>query len=209
MTVSSEVTKDHWWWRPGWRLGRSFYTWHITFADQPDIWRLLSHYAAPISKFSTLDPVDQDGLHLTIQGIGFTDEVGLPVVEQIVDATRLRCSKLEPLRLQIGPPKVDPESVQMPVRPPDQVISLRLALRQAIADVWGAENTPETMDGFRPHVTLAYSHGSASMPEIESSLHIAGSLTGDALISAVSLIELNRDRKRYEWTETATVNLGG
>jgi 2'-5' RNA ligase len=172
------------------------------------MWRLLSEYAAPISKFSTLDPVDRDGLHLTIQGIGFTDEVGRPAVEQIVESTRLICSKLEPLRLQIGPPKVDPESVQMPVRPPEQVISLRLALRQAIADVWGAENTPETMDGFRPHVTLAYSNGSASIPEIESSLQVAGSLTGDALISAVSLIELNRDRKRYEWTEIATVRLG-
>ncbi|MGH7883828.1 MAG: 2'-5' RNA ligase family protein, partial [Candidatus Dormibacteraceae bacterium] len=117
MTVPPQMTKDHWWWRPGWRLGRSFYTWHITFADQPDIWRLLSEYAAPISKFPTMDPVGNDGLHLTIQGIGFADEVDRSEVEQIVGAARQRCSKVEPLALQIGPPKVDPETVQMPVGP--------------------------------------------------------------------------------------------
>lgn len=46
------------------------------------------------------------------------------------------------------------------------------------------------------------------MSEIESSLNAVGSLVGNAQISAVSLIDLNRDRKRYEWTEVATVRLG-
>ncbi|MDT5026262.1 MAG: hypothetical protein QOE61_2688, partial [Micromonosporaceae bacterium] len=29
--------RDHWYWRPGWSVGRRFYTWHLTFADQPDV----------------------------------------------------------------------------------------------------------------------------------------------------------------------------
>lgn len=208
MKVSAEMTTDHWWWRPGWYQGRSFYTWHITFADQPEIQRLLSEYTTAISKFHTMDLVDRDGLHLTIQGIGFTDEVERSDVEQIIQAARRRCSELEPITLQIGPPIVDRETVQMPAQPPDPVVSLRLTLRQAIADVWGSENIPEEMIGFHPHVTLAYSNGTSSMSEIESSLDAVGSLVGKAQISAVSLIDLNRDRKRYEWTEVAAVRLG-
>ena len=208
MTVSPETTTDHWWWRPGWQLGRSFYTWHITFANQSGVWKLLTEYAAPISRFPTMDPVDCEGLHLTIQGIGFADEVSESDIQQIVSATRVHCSQLEPISLRIGPPRVDAETVQMPVQPLRSVIDLRLALRKGIADVWGENNVPETMEGFRPHVTIAYSNGEAPISEIESSLQAAGSLIGDAQISTVSLIQLNRDRKRYEWNEFATVRFG-
>jgi hypothetical protein len=31
LNTAPEMTRDHWWWRPGWHKGRSFYTWHITF----------------------------------------------------------------------------------------------------------------------------------------------------------------------------------
>jgi 2'-5' RNA ligase len=208
VTVSPETTTDHWWWRPGWRLGRSFYTWHITFADQPGVWKLLKECAAPISRFPTMDLVDRDGLHLTIQGIGFVDEIDESEVRDIVSATRVHCSQLEPIRLRIGPLRVDAETVQMPAQPPQSLIDLRLALRNGIADVWGESNVPETMEGFRPHVTFAYSNGEAPISEIESSLQATASLIGDARISTVSLIQLNRDRKRYEWNEFATVRLG-
>jgi hypothetical protein len=37
-------TADHWWWRPDWAPGRSFYTWHCTFREQPDVRRLARVY---------------------------------------------------------------------------------------------------------------------------------------------------------------------
>jgi len=40
MPESAEQMIDHWWWRPGWSVGRKFYTWHLTFADQPQAHRL-------------------------------------------------------------------------------------------------------------------------------------------------------------------------
>ncbi|WP_197523346.1 hypothetical protein [Actinokineospora pegani] len=41
---ASAPMRDHWWWRPGWKVGRSFYTWHFTFADQPQVAELLARY---------------------------------------------------------------------------------------------------------------------------------------------------------------------
>ncbi|MGH3777668.1 MAG: hypothetical protein ACRDRR_18385 [Pseudonocardiaceae bacterium] len=39
MTETAQFMRDHWWW-PGWRVGRSSYTWHVTFDDQPAVHRL-------------------------------------------------------------------------------------------------------------------------------------------------------------------------
>ncbi len=45
MAETAQVMRDHWWWRPGWRVGRSFYAWHVTFDDQPAVRRLAADYS--------------------------------------------------------------------------------------------------------------------------------------------------------------------
>src|SRR5215211_568573 len=68
-----EAMRDHWWWRPGWSQGRSFYTWHITFDGQPGMQQLADFYAPMLANLPMLDAVPVKWLHLTMQGIGFTD----------------------------------------------------------------------------------------------------------------------------------------
>ena len=46
--------RDHWWWRPGWRVGRSFYTWHVTFADQTAVAGLVADYAPVLERLPSL-----------------------------------------------------------------------------------------------------------------------------------------------------------
>src|SRR4051794_39008380 len=98
-----ERMRDHWWWRPGWRVGRSFYTWHITFTDQPAAAQLVADYAPMLAQLPQLEPVPLEWLHLTMQGIGFTDEVDRADVDRIVDAAHKRCAELEPFAVTIGP----------------------------------------------------------------------------------------------------------
>lgn len=69
-----DTLTNHRWWRPGWRVGRSFYTWHLTFDDHPQVADLARRWQAGID-LAGLDHIPADGLHLTMQGIGFTDEV--------------------------------------------------------------------------------------------------------------------------------------
>jgi 2'-5' RNA ligase len=202
------MTRDHWWWRPGWRKGRSFYTWHITFSSSEPIRQIVSLYAPVISRVSTLDPVGVDGIHLTLQGIGFTDEVSNADIKRIVASTLSRCAQLEPIKARIDEPRIDEEAVHMNVHPVEQIAHVKLALRNGIGDVWGHENIPETMDDFRPHITLAYSNGIAPIERIDTAIKECSLPVADVLISAVSLIDLNRDRGRYEWTQVATVTLG-
>ena len=162
------MTRDHWWWRPGWRKGRSFYTWHITFPSSDPIRQIVSSYAPIISGISTLDPVEFDGIHLTLQGIGFTDEVSRVDIERIVASTLPRCAQLEPIKARLDEPRIDEEALHMNVHPVEQIAHVKLTLRNGIGDVRGHRNIPESMEDFRPHITLAYSNGIASIEHIDA-----------------------------------------
>ncbi|MGW5050169.1 2'-5' RNA ligase family protein [Actinokineospora sp. NPDC004072] len=207
MTDTLEML-DHWWWRPGWKVGRSFYTWHFTFESKPNAHALVDHYRPLLDRFGQLDQVGVEGLHLTVQGLGFVDEVSRNEVDRIVEEVRPVLANLQPISVTVGPAHADSETVQMPVVPLEQLAAVRVAVRKAIAQVWGPENVPEKADGFRPHVTLAYSNSAWPATELVRALNDYPSMSVDLEIDAISLIDLNRDAKRYEWAELAKISLG-
>ncbi|MFE9575316.1 2'-5' RNA ligase family protein [Nocardia sp. NPDC006044] len=209
--MADDSTRDHWWWRPGWKMGRSFYTWHVTFDDNSPAGQLVARFAPTLARIPTMSPVSRAGLHITVQGIGFTDEVAEPDVKRISDTTTERLSRIEPFDTSIGPPVVDEETIGMPIANHEGFQQIRDELQLATADVWGADNVPERDERFRPHLTLAYSTGPASMTAIRQTL-VHDTLidtTVNERVAAVSLIALNRDHRRYEWQEVTKVPLGG
>jgi hypothetical protein len=108
----------------------------------------------------------------------------------------------------IGPPCVDAEAISMPARPIESLVSLRATIREAIADVWGIGQVLESAEGWRPHVSLAYSNASGPMRPITEALAHDRPQAVQVAVTAVSLIGLNRDNRSYEWNEVATVRLG-
>ncbi|MGH4013399.1 MAG: 2'-5' RNA ligase family protein [Pseudonocardiaceae bacterium] len=207
MTETTRQMRDHWWWRPGWRVGRSFYTWHVTFDDQPAAHQLAADYAPVLDDLPHLDPIPVRWLHLTMQGIGFTDEVDRAEVGAIVDAAQERCAALAPFTVTLGPARVDPEALMLPVNPAEPVIALRTAIRAAIADVRGSNNVPEDADGFRPHISLAYSNGAGPAEPIAERLAAHRVSSAEITVHRATLIDLNRDHHAYEWTDVAAADL--
>ena len=204
-----EVLGDHWWWRPGWRAGRSFYTWHLTFAGAPEVARLAAGWQDGIAA-PGLDPVPPEWLHLTLQGVGFTDEIAAGDVVAILAAAGERCARLRPFALTLGPADADPEGVPLSVRPWAPVDALRDAVRASIEQVWGGRGVPEPADGFRPHVTVAYSSGGTpAAPLRERLVRLRRVLPPvEITVREVSLIELRRGHQRYTWATRAVVPLG-
>lgn len=145
---------------------------------------------------------------MTLQGIGFTDEVTPDDLHKILSATQPYISKVRPFQAEIGPAHVDAETIQAPVTPIDEVAGLRTALRQGINDAWGEQNVLEGTTGFRPHLTLAYSNGSLPMTDATKALNKLAPGATLTNISTVSLIDLNRDHQRYEWSAISTLRLG-
>jgi 2'-5' RNA ligase len=208
-TPSPDETQmiDHWWWRPGWSVGRQFYTWHLTFENAPDVERLIGEYNAHLD-LPGLDIIPARWLHLTMQGIGFVGEVDENDVDKIVSAAQTRLAGLEPFPITLGPTVVDPEVVRLQVTPAEPVSKLRKELRAAIGEVWGAANVPEDEDDFTPHVSLAYSNQAGDMEPILRAASAISPEPGHATITHVDLIMLNRDHKQYEWTTYAKLALG-
>jgi 2'-5' RNA ligase len=206
MPNHAEQVRNHWWWRPGWRQGRSFYTWHLTFADQPDVARLAEHYHAILRDLPGVDPVPVQWLHLTMQGLGFTDELTTDYVDKAVAAIRARISALPPFGLRLGPVRVDPEALLLDTDPADAVRELRLAIRAGIADAWGVEHVPEQESPFTPHVSVGYINADGPAAPFVTALDTEPA-TGQATVSDAQLIVLNRDSRMYTWEPYATAHL--
>lgn len=198
--------RDHWWWRPGWQIGRRMYTWHVTFDDHSQLHELASVYQAALSPLGGLDLIPRQWLHLTVQGIAFTDEIDAREVVDIAEAARKRLSNQRPVSLGIGPVIVDPEAIMFEVTPTDALTPVRAALRSAIADVRGATKVPES-DEWIPHISLAYSNSDGSAEPFIAAVDSMQIPPFALTISKVHLIELSRDTHLYEWTTMAEVVL--
>ncbi|MFJ6621691.1 2'-5' RNA ligase family protein [Kitasatospora sp. NPDC091335] len=206
MTDTPERMANHWWWRPGWAEGRRFYTWHLTFDGARDLHRLAADYRRALADVPGLDPVPDRWLHLTMQGLGFVDEVEEDDARAIADAVGRRLAEIPAFELALGPAMVTPEALLLTVAPADPVRAVRSAIRAAIADVW--PQVPEAADGFRPHVSVAYSNATGvAQPAIDALAGVT-SYPATARVASAELIVLGRDERMYEWQSFAQVPLG-
>ena len=205
MTTDTEEMRDHWWWRPGWRPGRRMYTWHFTFDRQTALHELIDAYQNRLAGLPGLDPIPRQWLHLTTQGIGFTDKVPDAELDAIIQESRERLTGVYPVTVTMGPAVVDPEVVRLEVEPADRLTPIRRALRQAIATVRGPDHVDE-LDDWTPHVSVAYSNSTAPMAPIRDVLEPPLEPVS-VEIADVQLIILRRDTHLYEWQTHAVVPL--
>lgn len=207
--TSDQVTRNHWWWRPGWRTGRAFYTWHITFEQAPDVHRLVRLYQERLAAVGGLDPIPTRWLHLTVQGIGFTDEIDADVVDKIAAIAAERCASLPAFEVSARDLSIEPEVVRFEVSPVAPFVRLRAELRAAIADVLGEEAVPESADGFKPHLSVAYSSADGiPLADVVTALGNDPIGTASTTVDAASLLKLNRNQQCYQWSLHSRTALG-
>jgi 2'-5' RNA ligase len=200
----TDEVRDHWYWRPGWRVGRSFYTWHLTFADSASVVGLVNSYADVLARMPEITPVPAQWLHLTMQGVGFADRVPDADLDEIALAAESRLARCSPFQVTVGPAVLDPETVQLPVTPVAPLQDLRNRIRAAIGDVWGPDAIPENPQ-LNPHISLGYWNTPAPAAPLRTLLAQAPAATATTTISTISLITLHRDHQLYEWTTHKTL----
>jgi 2'-5' RNA ligase len=202
--------RSHWWWRPGWRVGRRFYTWHLTFDDQSELHALVNGYQKALADQRGLDLIPTNWLHLTMQGVGFTDEVPTEEVEKIAVAVRARLSAVPTPVVTFHQPVVIAEAIVLAPVPREPLDAARRAVRAGIADVWGSASVPDAEDTFRPHISLAYFNTRRAAEEINAALGKIDASPVTVTIPEASLIVLGRDEHLYRWEthDTASFRRG-
>lgn len=202
----SRTMVNHWWWRPGWSVGRRFYTWHLTFDGQADVHRVAQAYREALAGVPDLTLIPDQWLHLTMQGIGFVGEVDERDVQDIARAATERLGQIPAFDIELQKAVIEPEAILMPARPTEPVQAVRDEIRAAIGDV--LPEVPERADGFRPHVSVAYSAGDGPAAPIAEALANSEIAPAKAHITSAELIVIHRDNHMYEWKTYARAPLG-
>lgn len=196
---------DHWWWRPGWSVGTRFYTWHITLEGQDDVHRLVDDYQRALARFDTLDVIPRQWRHMTMHGIGHQAEVSDSDLDRVISATTDRLRSFRPIDVTFDRAVIFKEAVALRPDQPQQLSTLRDQLRAAMAELSSDGRIPEQVEGFRPHISIAYSNADADGEPIRRALDAAPAEPATLRLTHVSLIRLHRDHRIYEWQTVAHV----
>ncbi len=208
--VTTRVS-NHWWWRPGWRTGRHFYACHFTLNDQPQLRALVHQYQDAMAHLPSLDLIPARWLHVTMQGIGFTDEINTDDLADVTSRLEERLRNMEAPVATFHRPTVRPEAVLLKADPPEPLYQLRLAMYETIASVLGpakfSESRPER-DRFKPHVSAAYVNSDGPVKPIANAVMTIDPRPVTVTFSRASLLVFHRDHRMYEWTEATPLPIG-
>lgn len=197
---------NHWWWRPGWKVGTRFYAWHITLDGQDELHGLIDAYQDALKPFPTLDPIPRQWRHITLQGLGHLEVVTDEQRDEAVQAVSERLVKFDPIESTFQRAVIFREAIALPPSNPAIYARLRAEIRAGITDAWGW--CPEDAAGFRAHTSAAYSNGSTESEPIRQALDDARPTPANAYIGEASLILMHRDNRMYEWQTVADVPFG-
>ncbi|MGH3922784.1 MAG: 2'-5' RNA ligase family protein, partial [Pseudonocardiaceae bacterium] len=152
--------RNHWWPRPGWRPGRIMCTWHLTFEHATPLQELVSAYQAALAPLPGLNPVPLRWLHLTIQGVGYADELAPGQLDEVTESVRSELATMPAFTLTFHHAVIRDEAITLPPTPVEPLHELLTRLRHGISMATSApvHTGPEQTHGFHPHVTIAYSH---------------------------------------------------
>jgi hypothetical protein len=192
------------------RPGRRVDTFHVTFDGLPPVRALAAAARRRLAGLPGLDLVPDEWLHLTMQDVGFSDEVTGADLDAIIAAATGSLGALAPVTVTIGPPVLAGEGILCWVTPAGALDPVRDAVRAAISDARGPAQVRDSAEWARwtPHVSLAYANADGPAEPFEA---VLDGFTDVATVTvrAVDLIRLGRDRHMYEWEPIARLPLGG
>ncbi|WP_107068974.1 2'-5' RNA ligase family protein [Streptomyces sp. 150FB] len=198
-----ESMVDHWA-RPGWTPQTRVYYWMLTFPDHPELAALARQCQRDLAPLG-LDPVPDNGLHITLARIGSPITLSPNSLDDLIGAAT---PLLPPaFRLQAVPLAGSRGAVRLSVAPWVPVVALHAALSDAM-DASGLPPRKATA-GFRPHLSVAYNNRPRpAAPVIETVTALRGCSPVELPIQEVQLVELRREGRVYRWDVVKSLPLG-
>lgn len=200
----TQILTNHWA-RPA---GRPAYYWYLTFDDFAGLHDLAVRAQAAISS-PYYDLTPSSDLHLTLDRIGFQDEVSGSDLNRIEAAASRACREIAPFDITIGALGGTPGAIGFTAYPDRPIRDLREELRVATFSAFPSAQVKGTF--FHAHVAIAYCNSSdipaantvAAVERIRAAASIA------ATITEVALVSLRRQPQSYEWATVLRIPLTG
>jgi 2'-5' RNA ligase superfamily len=203
----ADTLADHWWWRPGWQIGTRFLAWHVTVADLPPLADHVAAYQTALRPFRFLDLIPRPWLHVTVQGIDHTSAVSDTQLGAVTAAVAEQLAAVPAPALTFDRPTLHREAVVIPPTDPQPLRAIRQAIRDGIEATYGPpEGAP--MSSYRPHVSAAYVNAAADPAPVRAALDALDVPPAAVTITHLTLMEIHRDRRMYEWRTLTTTALG-
>lgn len=198
------------WQRPGWTDGRTSYHWLLALDNEPELAAMARQCQASLSDLPILDLVPPDTLHLTLQKVGFTDEVCGAQLRRVADTTAQRCADLASFVLHIGWLAGSDGAIRFTALPVEAVVRVRQVILDALTDACSTATDQATgSTTFWPHVSIAYfNRPTPATSAIAESVGKLRSLPPVKVhVQALDLVELRRDDRVYRWEVIARAEL--
>lgn len=197
---------DHWAeWRPEWTASRERLLWYLTFGDRPEVVDVAREASRSLPGCG-VDVVPPDWLHLTLEDLGFADEVLPGSARAAGQAVQEVLADEPPVRITLGPVSVLPGAVVLVARPVDHLRRLRALVRGAGAST-GLQPV-EAHEELWPHVSLGYVNGRTDhqrvLREVDSLPPVSLEVTCDRLVQ----VQVIRANAHYRWRIIGEVRLG-
>lgn len=190
------------------------YTWHLTFEHATALHRLAAACHDRLAASDGLNLVPLRWLHLTVQDVGYVDEVPDALVDSVIEATAARLRERRPFDVAFGESVVVEESIVVLPSPAEPIYAVADAIRRGIADAVGggsAHSGPDRAHGFWPHVSLAYANRDGPARPYVAELAEVQAAAATVRIAEATLIVQDRVLDPdwvYRWTVRATAPLG-
>lgn len=197
-------TNNHWRWTRGWRPRRRKYAFHLTMEQAPAVHEIADAVRAALGTIDELDLIPRHWLHLTMTGIGFTDEVSDEQLDAVSGPVFDAWQRLDSPALEFTGLLVADEASMLKAQLPEWLAQLLDLQRRAVDEVLGTRQ----WGIFRPHVSLSYSNGTTPVdPIVEALRPIADGLPDTVPATpTLTLLRLGKDNRMYEWDTVRQAN---
>jgi 2'-5' RNA ligase len=206
--ADADELETHWYWRPGWRAGRRGYTWHVV--SLPGLAEHAAAYQAVLEPLrdTVVDLVPPPWLHLTVQGVGFVDEVPDSQIAAMLAAAKQALADTGPLELSFDRPMIRPEAIAIHPTPTAGLVAMRQSLRDAAAGAGLQLDGPDP-EAWQPHVSIAYVHTPGPADPVRHALAQVQQPPVTVTADSVTLIQLYRENggHLYVWDAVADIDL--
>jgi hypothetical protein len=113
------------WQRPGWTDGRASYHRLLALDNEPGLVALARQCQASLGDLQMLDLVSSEALHLTLQRVGFADEVDSVQLQAVANTTARCCIDLASFVLHVGWLAGSQGAIRLTALPVDTVVRVR------------------------------------------------------------------------------------